>query len=382
MSSGFRVTRVAFSPNNGWHVSGNDHIGLPAASGGLTAVRTRIDSAKIPGVAVVAVRSNAIYTSDYYGFNQRGSNNPVNVNSRFQCASVSKVVTTASVLRLIQLGTVRGLTLDTDIRGSLGVTLAGTGAGTPAVTLRQLLTHTGGFSVSGFGGYRRTVAIPNTLGILTGTGGSNSPAVTRRAADGGTWNTWLWQYSGGGITLVQRYIERVTGQTFGDWTWTNLLLPIGMTSSRFILDPAWGETSLAAGHNSEGYVLPHRRNHYPELAAAGLYATAADLARFLIAVNRGGTLSNGSRLWSANMLAATNYRGTDGHNHRMGLGVFLGTEGASQVNWGHNGVNFGFRSNIWGNPVRGNGVVVLANGDVASSEVDAIKDIYVNTYAL
>jgi CubicO group peptidase (beta-lactamase class C family) len=382
-TDGRRVTHVAFSPSGGWHVSGNDLVQMPAPTGGLASVRNTMTSAGIPGAAVAVVQSNSVSIQDYYGTVHRGSNFPVSASTRFQAASISKVATAAGALHAIYTGLVSGLTLDTDIRTYLNFTPGGV---TTTVTLRQLLSHTGGFNVSGFGGYRRPLLgipgkVPGTLGILQGN--RNTPAVARTATVG------KYLYSGGGFVLVQRFIEQQSGQSFPTWMWNNILNPVGMSSSGFILDPSWTNGSMATAHRRTTFAAEHRRHAHPEFAAAGLYTTAADLARLVITINRNGVTPGNNTLWSTALANEMLKSQTPAGGPQYGLGLGISTDGRNGKSYFHDGANLGYRSALWGNPVSGNGVVVLTNYDELdasnngiNTSVDSIRTSYESTYNL
>src|SRR6185312_6405282 len=78
-----------------------------------------------------------------------------------------------------------------------------------AITLRHLLTHTGGTTVSGFPGYAAGVTVPSTPQVLTGGPPANTPAVRIDAEPG-----VAWRYSGGGFTIMQLAAMDVSGKTF------------------------------------------------------------------------------------------------------------------------------------------------------------------------
>ena len=93
-----------------------------------------------------------------------------------------------------------------------------------------------------------------------------------------------WRYSGGGFTLLQLVIEEVSGQSFSDYMRDRILRPLDMTHSGYSLadvDPR----KLALSYDSDGTASPFRS--YTALAAASLYSTATDMARFLAAQQPG-----------------------------------------------------------------------------------------------
>lgn len=86
-----------------------------------------------------------------------------------------------------------------------------------------------------------------------------------------------WRYSGGGYTLLQLLIEEVSGESFADYMQRTVLNPLGMTRSTYRAG-AEGSQDIATFYDSFGSVAPHYR--YTSAAAASLYATANDMARF------------------------------------------------------------------------------------------------------
>lgn len=374
-TAGRRVTRVAFAPNGAWHVSANDMVQMPVPSGPLNAVKDLMATVGIPGVQVAVIEGNVVTRRHNYGVVHRGSRFAVHSGTRFQCASVSKVVASAGALRALRLGLLGlGTNIDTDLRSFLVPSYGST------VNLRRILSHSNGFTVSGFNGYRRPLigSIPSTLGILQGSG--NSPAVAQNPR---TIPTHV--YSGGGFVVLQHLIEQASGQAFSNWMGANLLTPLGMNSSAFVIEPSWRNADLATGHLFTSYPVESRRHAYPEFAAAGLYTTASDLAQLLITINQLGVAPNGTRLWfNASGVQMLTQQATSGGGVSCGLGVFL--NGTTYL---HTGINVGFRSLVWADSATGNGVVVLsnydeidANGANVSTSVEDIAETYIANYGL
>jgi CubicO group peptidase (beta-lactamase class C family) len=139
--------------------------------------------------------------------------------------SISKVVTAAGVLRLVQAG---AADLDADARDYAPRALRSD----DPVTLRQLLTHTAGLA---------------PIGRTRGRAHCRAAPAT------------AWTYGNRGYGIVQRIIEARTGEPFAQFMAGEVFAPLGMRSS--------------------GY----RRGH-PPLAACGLWASAHDLGRFVAAI--------------------------------------------------------------------------------------------------
>ena len=158
-----------------------------------------------PGFSIAIVKNGKIVVAKGYGQRNK-KDDPVNSETLFQAASISKPVTALGVLKLVQTGKVD---LDVPINQYLEGYQLEENEFTKAnkVTLRRLLTHTAGLNVGGFGGYLQEEEMPSTIDVLLGRG--NSPKLEVVEEPGTRWN-----YSGGGYVLVQKIIEDVTCLSF------------------------------------------------------------------------------------------------------------------------------------------------------------------------
>jgi CubicO group peptidase (beta-lactamase class C family) len=204
------------------------------------------------------------------------------VSTRYQAASLSKLVTAVAALRLVEQGR---LALDRAVNADLGIWHVPDSELTRGhpVTLRGLLSMTGGIGVPGYLGYVPGTPLPNLLQILNGEAPANSPPV-RVAYVPGT----RFAYSGGGgYEVVQALIEAATHLPFNEALQDLVLRPAGMEHSLFAQPlPAEFSADAARGHYDDGRELPGGWRVMPELAAGGLWSTATDLARLLIEVGR------------------------------------------------------------------------------------------------
>jgi len=73
----------------------------------------------------------------------------------------------------------------------------------------------------------------------------------------------------------------ITGKNYADWMWKNVLKPLGMKNSSYQQPPA-DTTNLATGYYGSGEPVKGKYHVYPEQAAAGLWTTPSDLARYII----------------------------------------------------------------------------------------------------
>jgi CubicO group peptidase (beta-lactamase class C family) len=116
--------------------------------------------------------------------------------------------------------------------------------------------------------------------VLDGTPPANTPPIRVDTTPGA-----IWRYSGGGITVMQQMMIDVTGQPFPQYMQKTVLGPIGMTGSSFEQPQPNARAALtAAGYYADGTPVRGRWHVYPEMAAAGLWTTPTDLAKFAIEV--------------------------------------------------------------------------------------------------
>jgi CubicO group peptidase (beta-lactamase class C family) len=121
----------------------------------------KIEEYQVPGISIAVVNEGKIALAKGYGrisFDQTSP--PVDIHTLFQAASISKPLTAFGALILVQQGKVA---LDDDVNLFLKRWQV-----SEKVTLRQLLSHTAGTSVSGFSGYEVNAQIPNIVDILKG----------------------------------------------------------------------------------------------------------------------------------------------------------------------------------------------------------------------
>ncbi|RYF47363.1 MAG: serine hydrolase, partial [Cytophagaceae bacterium] len=238
------------------------------------------------------------------------------------------------------------------------------------VTLRSLLSHTAGLTVHGFPGYEAGTPIPTVVQILDGSPPANTPAVRVDFVPG-----TRWRYSGGGYTVMQQLITDVTDQPFPQFMQTTVLGPLAMTASTFQQPlPANKAKATATGHSGEREAIKGRWHIYPEMAAAGLWTTPSDLARFAIGIQNALVGKPGAVL-SKHM---TQQMLTD-QKDKDGLGVFLQGEG-STMRFGHNGRDEGFDALMTAGAQTRQGVVIMINANDNSQLLNYIVDEVAKKY--
>jgi CubicO group peptidase (beta-lactamase class C family) len=331
-------------------------------------LRDRMEKYRVPGVSLAVVEGGAIAWVGAYGVVEVGISEPVTPETLFQAASISKPVAALAALRLVEEGV---LELDAPVNRYLrGWQIPDNGftEGRP-VTLRHLLTHTGGLTVHGFPGYAPGLPTPSVVAILDGAPPANTGPVRVDTLPGS-----LWRYSGGGYTILQKVLEDVTGKPFPTLLRELVLDPVGMTLSSYD-QPLTPERQRYAsrGHLSAGTPVEEGWHLYPEMAAAGLWTNATELARLALEV-QAAWRGEAGRILSPDMARAMLTPGPG----EWGLGFTISQEGAPR--FAHGGSNHGFKAQFMAFREEGRGVVVMTNGDqgtrLAQEIVQAVAEVY------
>ena len=313
----------------------------------------RMRELKIPGVSVAVFENGRIGWTRGWGMADVAEGRRVEADTRFQAASLSKPVAAAAALALVTLGQI---SLDDDINKYL------TSWKLPAneftakekVTLRHLLSHTGGVTVSGFRGYAADETVPTLLQVLDGAKPANSAPV-RVDIPVGT----RYRYAGGGYSIAQLAIQDVTKKPFADALRELVLEPLGMSRSTFVQPlPAVLRQKAATGYQAFGDSIAGRWHTHPEQAAAGLWTTPEDLARFAIAIQQTAAGTSAQPIMSRAIAAEMLKSRLD--DYGLGVGV-TGVGPAAQFS--HGGSNVGFRCQFVAYKDRASGVVVMTNSD-------------------
>lgn len=305
-----------------------------------------------PGVSIAVINNGKIEWARGYGVKKAGTDETVKPDTLFQAASISKPVAAVAGLRLVEQGK---LDLDADVNQWLASWQVPNNEFTQnggKVTLRGLLSHSAGLTVHGFRGYATSEQMPTLVQILNGEKPANSAPIRVDIAPGSR-----WRYSGGGYTVFQQLIEDMTKKPFPQLMRDMVLKPIGMRRSTYEQPLPQALRPQAAGHDGKGITVAGDFHTYPEMAAAGLWTTPSDLARFAIEVQR--SLSGKSNKLLSRKMAEQLLTAQKGE---WGLGLTLSGAGAAS-RFGHGGSNEGFRCSMIAYSKTGQGAVVMTNGD-------------------
>jgi CubicO group peptidase (beta-lactamase class C family) len=332
------------------------------------ALADEMKTLRVPGVSIAVIRGGKVEWARGFGVTRQGGA-AVTAETMFQAGSVSKPVAAAAALRLVQDGK---LALDADVNASLRswkIPASPFTATTP-VTLRALLSHTAGTTVHGFAGYAAGEPVPTLPQVLAGAPPANSKPVVVDQPVG-----QAYRYSGGGYSIAQQLMVDVSGLSFPALMRQTVFAPLGMNHSTEDqpLDAARLAT-VAWPHDAAGAPIAGGPHTYPEMAAAGLWTTPSDLARFVVDLResaRGGAGRLLSPETTRTML--TPVKGD------YGLGLSIGGDSADRY-FAHNGSNAGYKATLVGYLGSGDGVVVMTNGDqgfqLGEEVVRAVAAVY------
>ena len=307
---------------------------------------------QIPGLSLAIIDNGKIVRAQGYGFTEKGGKTPVTTSTLFQAGSVSKPVAALGALHLVEQGK---LALDEDVNARLRTWKLPDNDLTAEnkVTLRRLLSHSAGLAVHGFPGYAAGAPVPTVTQVLNGEAPANTAPVRVDIAPGSQ-----MRYSGGGFTVMQQLVADVSGQAFADYMRDAVLQPLGMRDSSYQQPPPAERVSMnASGHLANRSVVAGRWHVYPEMAAAGLWSNASDLARFAIGLQQ-SLAGTSNPVISADM---TQQMLTPQKEH-AGLGIFL-EGGANAQRFSHGGRDEGFDTLLTAFSRTGQGAVIMINAN-------------------
>ena len=250
----------------------------------------------------------------------------------------------------------------------------------PRITLRQLLSHSSGLKVHGFPGYQSSEPIPSVPQILSGESPANTERVEVNILPG-----LQTRYSGDGTTVAQQVLIDVLDRPFPEIMRTLVLEPFGMADSTFEqpLPDDWASRAATA-HPSKGIPLSGNYHIHPEMAAAGLWTTATDLAKIGVELLK-GLLGNPHSLLAKQTVEETlspqlqGQREGEGEGEFAGLGFFCDGRGDSHY-FGHNGWNEGFVADMRVYRNIGKGAAVLLNSNEGVPLLDEIMRAIADEY--
>ena len=296
-----------------------------------------------PGAAIAVTRdSETIYTQGY-GMANLEYDIPITPTSIFDIASVSKQFAAFAIATLAHNGK---LSFDDDIRLHLpDVPDFG-----HTITIRHLLHHTSGLRdwvqslVIAGDMMDDVISFKHTLKMVR-----HQKTLNFKPGE-------EYLYSNTGYNLLAEIVETVTGDSFREWTDTNIFKPLGMTNSHFHDDYEMILKNRAYSYQAiENDGFKHAINNTTALGSSSLYSTVEDLAKWILNFDD-------TRIGEQIVLDQMHQRGVlnNGEQISYAFGLSIGEyRGLKTV--GHSGSWRGFRSHLIRFPEQNFGVVILCN---------------------
>ena len=323
----------------------------------IARLQTRIPElmklATVPGLSIALIDHGRLRWLHGFGVQDVTSGRPVDDDTIFLAASLSKCVFTYAVLELVDQGK---LALDVPLTHYLPKPYIDNDPRLNAITARIVLSHRSGF--------------PNWRD-------EGGPLLIKFNPGE------RFSYSGEGIVYLQRVVEQITGKPLDEVMQELVFKPLGMTSSSYLWRDA-DAPHIAIGHDIDGRPLPPFKATHA-IAAASLNTTAKDYARFLVAVANGVGLKAATLRDMETPQIAVDPECTNCTNRipkRLSQTVFWGLgwgiertkKGDLLWHWGDNSV---FKAFVMLDPKTRSGFVMFANGENGLSLVGDIIDIVV-----
>ena len=233
----------------------------------------RIRGRKGYGVSIAVCDSDGDFATYCSGSGRYGEDFPVNPDMLFQAGSVSKPLFALTLLRYADKGLID---LDADISGVVPEFVK-----KGPLTFAALLSHTAGFNLHGFPGYRADHEPLSLEDVLNGKG--NTPKLRRIRPYGRQ-----HMYSGGGIPLAELAFTRITGITLREAFQKEVAEPLGLKRTGYFqpLDEELVANAAFGFRLAEKEDAAHGYHYYPEHAAAGLWTTPTELVKIGLALSK------------------------------------------------------------------------------------------------
>ncbi len=321
----------------------------------------RMQFYKTPAVSIAFTNNGRIEWARAYGVREAGSRETITTETIFQAGSISKPVAATIALRIAQSGR---FSLDEDVNKKLVSWKVPENEFTreQKVTVRRILSHSAGLTNHVAGNYTSGAQLPTLLQILDGVKPANTPPIRVDLIPGSR-----WRYSGGGYGVLQQLLIDTGGKSFQTLAQEIVFEPLKMKHSTFEQSlPDKFRQAAAVGHNRAGEKIAGDWITFPEMAAAGLWSTPSDLARFAIELQK-------SKAGKSNKIltTATTNQMLTRQIENWGLGLALEGEGSS-ARFSHGGDTEGYKCLMVMYQNTGQGAVIMTNSDRGDRLADEI----------
>ncbi|MFY0699038.1 MAG: beta-lactamase family protein [Balneola sp.] len=231
---------------------------------------------RVPGMAVAIIDNKRVVLKRGYGYADVRNEVSTTSETGFNIGSVSKLFTAWGIMTLVESGK---LNLDKPVEHYLTRwKIPESEFNVSKVTVRNLLSHTAGFSVHGYPGFSPDAELPSLEASLNG---DNGPVRADEPVELIYEPNTDFKYSGGGYTILQLLIEEVTGLSFEEYMEKAVFAPLSMENTSFTISTDILKSSAKPYDENEKEIYLER---FTAKAAAGLHATVNDLVLFTEAI--------------------------------------------------------------------------------------------------
>ncbi len=270
-------------------------------------IRGYMDECKTVGMAVVMVKGDKVVYQKAFGYRDKDTREPLDINDIFRIASISKSFSGISILQLVEAGK---MSLEDDVNDILGMKIRNPRYPDIPVTVKMLLSHTS--SMTDGGGL-------DMYRDLTYVDESKTDIKTIRE------KAWLpyppgkgYKYCNRGLNIIGLIIEKVSGERFDEYVLNHILKPIGVDNAGYNLDALDSSTftKLYVYNKKSDKLVPGKgyvRNNEIKVAngtyqigkdgcywspTGGMKMSAPNLAKWMMTLRNGGVAPNGNRIIS------------------------------------------------------------------------------------
>lgn len=316
----------------------------------------------VPGVTYAIVKGKQIAALNGMGLADLDTNRPMDpVQTRFMLGSLSKLIVATAVMQMVEAGQVD---LDRDVNEYLSDIKV------PAVSLRQLLTHTAGFEERTFA--RLRLKAKNFLPLKTYLEQRMPEQIFPVAKVGA--------YSNHGVALAGLIVQEMSGQPFEQYTEEKIFSPLGMKNTSFSIDPLMDKDLATPYLVREGQLVPTHYEYVQTAPASMMIGTAMDMARFMISQLNGGVYIDEQILSreSVDTLQKQHFSASPNMDGRA-LGFFEYTYRGRRA-LTHGNTRNGFVSYLFLIPEDSLGIFVTMNGGSGSFRTKVIDELLDQIY--
>lgn len=337
-------------------------------NGELLSYPSLLEQQKMTGLSLAVVDNYEVVYTTQSGFKEFGKPDPIDVDTMFSTASISKPIFATLVLMLVEQGK---MDLDKPINGYLKRWKLPESELTKnnPVTLRALLSHSAGTSQGGFADFYLGDELPTLIDSLNGKLPRYDAPLTVKFEPGTD-----WQYSGGGYVLAQVAVEDTTGKSLAELAQTMIFDPLGMKrTTMYQHNQPQFPGNVAKVHDIQQQVIGTGIPICPQIAPSGMWSNAVDMATLLIDFQKAlnGMPSKVISPWVAKQST------TIENTYRVGgwgLG-WMRMEADGNLEWfSHGGSNTGTGGHVMATMLGGRAIVVFGNGP-NQARIPAINSI-------